>query len=272
MFKELRWREDKKQCIRCDNNVIYTLNTGRLRCKGCGLTFGDFTGTYLGQLNIPVNDIAHLLYLFSLGLPIYRCRHYLTISMKTAHKAYTIFRRAIYDRAVRAFTDLLNAKSEFSGLIRSRLSLDFDKPWEGDKRFVYFGITVMDGAVYTFPVTPEEKAKCVTENKNVYRISAMYCTDLGFCIGELPLSGSHLVVTRTAPSKSDLKFNKKIHRFWAFLIEQLHNYHGIDVLHYHLYIKEIEYRFNNRTKDLFNPIAKMLVQPVMNNQFARSPG
>ncbi len=272
MFKELRWRDNKKQCIRCENTVIYTLSTGRLRCKICGLTFGDFTGTYLGQLNIPVNDIAHLLYLFSLGLPIYRCRHYLTISMKTAHKAYTLFRRAIYDNLVQAFYDILNEKQDIAGSIVSPRAVDFIKPWEGVKEFVYFGIIIIDGAVYTFPVAGEDINKYITDIKNIVRTPALYRTDSGYCIGALPLSGSHLVITKIRSETENYRVSRKIRRYWAYLADQLYHYHGIDTQHYHLYIKEIEYRFNNRAKDIFHPIAEMLVKPMVKHELILPAG
>lgn len=270
LFKNLRWLEGKKHCIRCDNTVIYTLSTGRLRCKICGLTFGDFTGTYLGQLNIPADEIAHLLYLFSLGLPVYRCRHYLTISMKTAHKAYTLFRRAIYDHSTRDFFDVLESKPRSRNSFLTQLTMDFNKSWEEEMHHVFFGIIDIDGTVYTFPITREEKARFITGNKYAHTRSALFCTDFGICIGELPVSGSHLVVSRAIHQKNNLKLNTKVQSFWTFLTDHLHNYQGISIPHYHLYIKDVEYRFNNRSKDIFHPMAKMLVQLVVKNEVIRS--
>ncbi len=259
-FKELRWPGGKKKCVRCESDTIYTLKTGRLRCKGCGLTFGDFTGTYLGQLNIPINETAHLLYLFSLGLPVYRCRHYITISMKTAHKAYTLFRRAIYDQSVQAFNDALKVKPDLKEALRSHFMLDFLRNWEADDRNVFFGIVVINGTVYTFPIRSDEKSNIYISKEPTQNRTILICADKKYCIGIIPVSGTHLLIPKLIHATNHLKLNTKIESFWTYLNEHLFNYHGVSISHYSLYIKEIEFRFNNRTKVLFHPIAKMIVQ------------
>jgi len=66
----------------------------------CNYKFNDFTGTYLSKLNIPINEIAHILYLFVLGVLGYRMKQYIEVSLKTIHKIFTIIRQAIYDQAV----------------------------------------------------------------------------------------------------------------------------------------------------------------------------
>ena len=54
---------------------------------------------YLGK-KIPLNTIVHLLYLFSLGVPAYRIRFYVEVSLKTIEHAFRIFREAIYDSSL----------------------------------------------------------------------------------------------------------------------------------------------------------------------------
>jgi len=58
------------------------------------------------------------------------------------------------------------------------------------------------------------------------------------------------------------KLTTKVQRFWKYFNDQLRNYQGIGISHYHLYIKDIAYRFNNRGKNLFYPLARMLTRPV----------
>lgn len=261
-FKALRWPEGKKECIRCNSDVIYTLKTGRLRCKLCGLTFGDFTGTYLGQLNIPINEIAHLLYLFALGLPVYRCRHYITISMKTAHRAYTLFRRALYDHSVPVFNEVLGENPKLNTWIHKNFTLDFMKTWDADKRNVYFGCIVIQNAVCTFPIKINEMPKIYDSLPRDLKQTRLLSIDQKYWIGVMPVNGTHLLLPKYTPRFKNGKPNAKIDSFWTYLNQQLYNYHGISITHYHLYIKEIEFRYNNRTSGLFHPIAKMIVQPV----------
>ncbi len=146
-FCHARW-QGRRRCLRCRHRGLYRLSNRRFRCKRCQLTFGDFTGTYLGTLRMPLNEVVHLLYLFVLGVPAYRCRRYLTVSLKTAHRTFTVFREAIY---------------------------------EG---------------------------------------------------------------------------------FWSFAKNWLYQYRGVPQQHFHLYLKELEFRFNHRNDDLFDLIASLLVNLV----------
>jgi len=41
--------------------------------------------------------------LFVLGVPAYRCRGYLSVSLKTAQRIYTLFRYTIYDHSMIQF-------------------------------------------------------------------------------------------------------------------------------------------------------------------------
>ena len=269
-FKDLRWPHGKKQCIRCADESIYTLKTGRLRCKSCGLTFGDFTRTYIGQLNVPINEIAHLLYLFSLGLPVYRCRHYITISLKTAHRAYTVFRKAIYDTLHKEFNDAMDAHPGIKDCMHSLFEMNFNKKWESEDHQVFFGIIVISDTVFAFPISAKEKSEVLKITGILQRRPLLYNSDQGYCVATLPVSDSHLIIQKMVNQKSGMKINPKIESFWTYLIEHLYHYHGISIPHYHLYVKEIEYRYKNRTKDIFHPLAKILVQPVENK--SKQPG
>jgi len=42
----------------------------------------------------------------------------------------------------------------------------------------------------------------------------------------------------------------------------LYNHRGIHKQYFHLYLKEIEFRFNNRNKNLFPIISKLLFKTV----------
>ena len=92
-------RQGKRICPRCQcRNINLTAN--RYRCKKCRYKFDDFTGTCLGKIGIPPNTIAHLLCLFSLGVPAYIIRFYTGISLKTTEHAFRAFREAICDSSM----------------------------------------------------------------------------------------------------------------------------------------------------------------------------
>lgn len=63
--------------------------------------FNDFTVTYLGRLRILFGIISYLLYLFVLGVPAYRIRWFVSISLSTIERVFRIFRQVIYDSMTR---------------------------------------------------------------------------------------------------------------------------------------------------------------------------
>ena len=48
-----------------------------------------------------------------------------------------------------------------------------------------------------------------------------------------------------------------IEGFWSYAKERLMKYHGVSVKTFPLYIKELEFRYNNRGKDLFDIILNL---------------
>jgi transposase len=266
-FREMRWSEGKKSCVRCSDKKIYELRTGRLRCKTCGLTFGDFTGTYLGQLNIPIHEITHLLYLFSLGLPVYRCRHYISVSMKTAHRAYTLFRQAIYDESVASFRTILSNDDSLKELFGTGDSLGFDGVWRKEGGKIVFGIIQSEDTVMTFPLPPEEREKLIgSKTKGRFR-DGIRTLGKGVFVASLPVRGRHLTIQRRGGKRKEKVTQTKIDAFWTYMHEFLYSYHGISMTYFHLYLKEVEFRYNNRTCDLFTPLAAILVKNLPNDTY-----
>ena len=52
--------------------------------------------------------------------------------------------------------------------------------------------------------------------------------------------------------------------FSSYAKAWMYHYRGVSKQYSHLSLKEIEYRFNNRDKNIFEMLAKMLVKPVPN--------
>jgi hypothetical protein len=57
----------------------------------------EFTGTYLGEFNFSLDTLVYLIYLFALGVPVYRIRFYVPLSLTTIEKTFRVFRQTIYD-------------------------------------------------------------------------------------------------------------------------------------------------------------------------------
>lgn len=59
-------------------------------------------------------------------------------------------------------------------------------------------------------------------------------------------------------TKKDYKYPTCVERFWIFAKEKLLRYRGSDQKYLYLYLKEIEFRYNNRSECLFDKIMQKL--------------
>jgi hypothetical protein len=50
-----------------------------------------------------------------------------------------------------------------------------------------------------------------------------------------------------------------IEGFWSIAKERLKKYHGVDPMKFPLYLKELEFVYNRKNRDLFNDLLEVLV-------------
>ncbi|MGD0275348.1 MAG: transposase [Syntrophales bacterium] len=50
--------------------------------------------------------------------------------------------------------------------------------------------------------------------------------------------------------------------FWSYAKERLIKYHGVSKEKFPLYLKEMEFRYNNKSKPIFNSLAQLIVNLV----------
>jgi len=75
--------------------------------------------------------------------------------MKTAHKAYTVFREALYDTLVQEFYRKLKENPELEQDLKSYFC-DLDNfAWSANDRSITIGFVEIDENVYIFPVSGE---------------------------------------------------------------------------------------------------------------------
>lgn len=261
-FRHLRWH-GRRRCPRCRSAHLLTVRHHRFRCTRCRYEFGEFTGTYLGRLRIPPEVIAHLLYLFVLGVPAYRVRWYVPISLATVERAFRVFRSALYDRsleeleALRLSGELELDEAMFGGHRRGR------RGWGAHGKHVVFGIYQRNGQVITFPV-PNRKWQTLRPliERHTTTGSVYYTDDYQGYVA-LELRGKHERVTH----KRDEYVREGVHLngiegFWSFAKTWLYHYRGVPRQYFHLYLKEMEFRFNHRHEDLFPLLTQAVTLPV----------
>ncbi len=247
-LKKLLWKNYAKFCIRCRSFKVYKLSSGRYRCNRCRYDFRDFSGRWLSLARLSSKQWIWLIKLFSLELSAKKIAKELEISYATALKAADAIRLSI----------IMHGRDELlKGII------EMDESYFGGRRkgkrgrgasgkVPVFGILERNGRVFV-NVVPDVSAKTLTNEtvKKVKRGSIVY-TDKWKSYDSLMFCGyRHLKIDH------DKNFSRgKVHingleGFWSYAKERLIKHHGVSPRKFPLYIKEMEFRYNNRDKDIF---------------------
>jgi hypothetical protein len=94
-FRHTRWNR-KRICLVCENRSLYYLTGDRYGCKRCRYNFGEFTGTFLGNLWIPADVVSSSLLICTWSTCL---QNQMVHSRQSGHNRIhiSIFRQAIYD-------------------------------------------------------------------------------------------------------------------------------------------------------------------------------
>lgn len=255
-LRTLRW-PDGCFCPKCHQaHPLYPLRDGRLLCGTCRYRFRNFTGTYLASLRIPTDQIAHLLCLFLRRMPAHRCPPDVGISYKTAHKAYTLFRRAIFDHCPLPRWPVERP----SQMAPTMLSAD-EREWSITGKDLVLGLCHHQGQVLTYPIPDDAQSSLLSSLMSRIKLGHLYCCDPERAYARLSLTGNHVVVPPfrgiVAPS-----YPNELENFWHFVRRHLTYSRGIPRHHFPLHLKEMEFRFNHSGEDLFPLLAAFVVNSV----------
>ena len=176
-FRHLRW-SGKRTCPRCRYRLLYYLVGYRFGCKRCRYKFGEFTGTYIGEFNFSLDLLVHLIYLFALGVPAYRIRFYVPLSLSTIEKTFRVFRQSIYNESLLRLKELKKLSGEleidealFGGHRKGK------RGWGSEGKNLVFGIYQRNGKVITFPVSDRKHDTLIPLIKQHTKKGSLYYTD-----------------------------------------------------------------------------------------------
>jgi len=258
-FKKLCRKYGHVFCPRCNSRDAYSLSNGRYRCKRCRYDFREFTGRWLSRVRLSPKQWMWLVKLFSLEISTRRMAKELEVHYSTALKAVDSIRMSIV---------MHGGDSLLKGII------EMDETYFGGKRkgkrgrgafnkVPVFGILERNGRVFV-NVLPDVSADSILSVavKKVKRGSIVY-TDKWKSYDALMFCGyRHMKVDH------DVRFsNGKVHingmeGFWSYAKERLIKHHGVSPRKFPLYIKEMEFRYNNREGDVFDMLLNYITDLV----------
>ena len=228
-----------KSCIFCGKYNLYKLKDKRVKCKHCKKKYS------LTKLK---RDLQ-ILYYFYLEISARRTAKELQLNYKLIHRKFMQFRKLIGEHCNKE-ANKLNGE------------LEIDESYFGGKRkgqrgrgaknkTIVFGILERKGKIYTKIVENVSAEILMNEIQNKTLKGSVFYTDGWKSYASLEQYGKHNIIDHDKELVNNHNHINGIEGFWSFAKERFHKYHGISKTNYPFYVKEMEFRFNNRNENVF---------------------
>ena len=247
-------------CPRCNCRKRYKLGDGRYRCARCKYSFHDFSGRWINHGRLSCVEWLSIIKLFELEVSVHKMAKQMKMTYKAVYGAVNVIRMAILSHA------------EDAALLGGEIELDeayFGGRRKGNRgrgsagKVPVFGILERDGLVHV-NVVPNVTAETLLglTVKKVRRGSVVY-TDKFKSYDSLMFCGyRHLKVDHGKYFSSGKVYINGMEGFWSWAKERFIKHHGVSKEYFPLYLKELEFRYNNRNSDIFDQVAIYLCDLV----------
>ncbi len=203
-----------------------------------------------------------ILYYFYLELSARKTAKELELDYKTVQSRFTQFRKKIADycnqEARRLNGELELDESYFGGKRKG-------KRGRGAKnKTIVFGILERKGKIYTKIVENVSKETLMKEIENKTLKGSVFYTDGWKSYASLEQYGKHNIIDHDKELVDENHNHiNGIEGFWSFAKERFHKYHGIDKENYPFYVKEMEFRFNNRNNNVYKLLIDICIRRLV---------
>lgn len=261
-------RLPRARCPRCATDGAYRLGSGRWRCRACRYTFGLLTDTWLEACRLPALTWLWLIKLFELELVAQHAGRQLHLSYPTALRAFTTIRRALLAAAEPTlFHREVEADESYFGPRRSSRHRGEGHGRRAPAKIPVLGILERRGRVQVTVVRDCSADSLMRETLRTVKRGSLVYTDRWKGYDTLTFCGyRHLRVDHhkrfSRPSASGKVHINGLEGFWSYAKGKLLKHHGVSPRKFPLYLYEAQFRYNNREKNLFDLLLKILVQPV----------
>jgi len=260
-FKKFCWKNGHVFCSDCGSYKIYRGSDGRYRCKRCGNRFHDFTNRWLNAVHIPLKTWLWVIKLFELEASARKIAQQTGLSYPTVHKACQIIRVALTtsDNDFWLSGEVEIDESYFGGRRKGRRGRG------AAGKVPVLGILERNGRVTVSVVNDVTAESLLNETIKMVRRGSVVYTDKYHGYDALMFCGyRHLKVDHGKRFARGKVYINGLEGFWSFAKQRLAKFHGVSKQHFPLYLKEMEFRYNNRNKNLFPIITQKLCILVPN--------
>jgi transposase len=258
-FRKKCWKNGRTFCTRCNSTKVYRIKGKRYRCKACKYTFHDFSGRWINKLNCSFKTWLWLSKLFELEVSALRAAVQCGVSYPTALKAYDLIRYSILASAEDA-EELLGGEIEldescFGGRRKGKRGRG------AASKVPVFGIYERNGVVRVEIVKDVTAGSLLDMTIKAVRRGSIVYTDRFRSYDSLMFCGyRHLRVDHGKKFVTGKVYINGLEGFWSYAKQRLIKFHGVSKEKFPWYLKEMEFRFNNRNHDIF----RLLTQKITN--------
>lgn len=255
-FKRLCEKKGHLFCANCGRADPYRLASGRYRCRRCKSDFNLFSGRWLSEVRLPPTQWLWMVKLFVLEVSTNTAANELGISYPTALRAMDAIRQAILEND--------QVPKELEGEVEA------DESYFGGKRkgkrgrgaagkVPVFGIIERKGRVWVQPVKDVTAETLLDATVRKVRRGSLVYTDKYKSYDSLMFYGyRHLKINHSKHFVRKKVYINGIEGFWSYAKQRLMKFHGVDPHKFPIYLKEQEFRYNNRDNDIFQLVVKYL--------------
>jgi transposase len=262
-LRKFCWQNRHVFCAHCRSYKTYRIRDKKYRCPRCGYTFHDFSNRWLNRLKISPKTWLWILKLFELEVSARKIAKQVGISYPTALKAVNMIRTAIVAQTPEA-DELLQGE------------IEMDETYFGGRRkgkrgrgafnkVPVFGILERKGVVKVSVVSDVTAESLLNMTVRMVRRGSIVYTDKFRSYDALMFCGyRHLRIDHGKRFSRGKVYINGLEGFWSFAKERLAKFHGVSKEKFPLYLKEMEFRYNNRRDNIFNMLAQRICDLVPN--------
>lgn len=249
------WENHQRFCPKCKNRKVYNLAEKRKRCSRCGYTFHDFSRRFINVGNLNCRQWIRLLKLFELDVPPIHMPDQLGMASNTVYKAVNTLRMSILAHCLDApiFLKYYGWELGFPGIPEpeySRGKSDFSP---------VFGVIKKGGKIFVDYLPHLDESDVLHFKANFYlktaKLGNIVYTD-SYKQYETLIFYEGLVSRHHNISHRDKGLAVEINKdYWPATREKIKRLKGVMPHKFPLYLKEIEFRYNVRDKDLLETLA-----------------
>jgi len=228
------------KCRKCGSKSHYRFKEERVKCKDCNDRY------YLKQVSVDL----WTLYYFSIESTANKTSKELKVNYKTVLNRFNNYRRKILQYQEQCFQLLggeIECDESYFGGRRKYL-----RGRSKSNKIIVLGLLERQGKIYTTIVENVKASSLLDEIKTKSEKSSVFYTDKFKSYKSLKFFRKHIEIDHQELFAYGKNHINGIEGFWSYAKERLLKYHGVSKHNFILYLKELEFRFNNRKEYLFN--------------------